>query len=106
MENKVGYAYISLEDYKQLILDNKKFEEYNKEIKNQYEMIENAILDKIYNNNTFYLDKYDRFADYYYNELVKKFKDYGYTSIDKINELIQKLVEKYKNEEGNEKENE
>lgn len=104
MENKVGYAYISLEDYKQLILDNKKLEEENKEIKNQYESIENAILDKIYNDSTYYLEKYDRDGDYYYNKLEEKIKNYGYIGRDKINNMIKKLVEKCKNEEGENKE--
>lgn len=113
MENKVGYAYISLDEYKELIGRIKTLEfcydelrEKNKRTIKEYENIEKTIFEKIYNNNSYQIENYDGIGEYYHNKLVKEFQEYGYTSLDKINELIQKLVERYKNEEGNEKENE
>lgn len=113
MENKMGYAYISLEEYKELIERIKTLEfcydelrEKNKRTIKEYENIGKSIFNKIYNNNNYTIKNYDGIDNYYHRELVKEFQEYGYTSIDKINELIQKLIEKYKNEEGNEKENE
>ena len=113
MENKVGYAYISLEDYKQLIERIKTLEfcydelrEKNKRILKEYENIEKTISERIYNSNSYQIESYDGIGEYYHNKIVREFQSYGYISLDKINELIQKLVEKYKNEEGNEKENE
>ena len=106
MENKVGYAYISLEEYKELIERIKILEfcydelrEKNKRTIKEYENIEKSILNKIYNNNNYTIKNYDGIDNYYHRELVKEFQSYGYTSIDEINELIQKLIERYKNEE-------
>ena len=113
MENKIGYAYISLEEYKELIERIKTLEfcydelrEKNKRTIKEYENIEKIISEKVYGNEKYYLKNCDGVGECYHNQLVIAFQEYGYTSIDKINELIQKLVERYKNEEGNEKENE
>lgn len=113
MENKIGYAYISLEEYKELI-ERIKTLEYQikddqnviKNIRENYESIENNIFERIYKDERYYLKNYDGVNKYYHNQLVIAFQKYGYISLDKINDLIQKLVERYKNEEGNEKENE
>lgn len=102
MENKIGYACVPLEEYKELIERIKTLEFCCKE----YENIEKTIFERIYDNNSYQIEKYDGIGNYHHNQLVIAFQKYGYTNIDKINELIQKLVEKCKNEEGNEKENE
>ena len=106
MENKVGYAYISLDEYKGLIERIKTLEfcydelrEKNKRTIREYENIEKSIFNKIYNNNNYTIKNYDGIGNYYHRELAEEFQSYGYTSLDRINELIQKLVEKYKNEE-------
>lgn len=105
MENKIGYAYISLEDYKELIENNKSLENIIKElqhelntIKNEYTNIENKICEKIYDNYDYLLESYDGINQYYHNKLVEEFQRYGYCSFDKINELISLLVERYKKE--------
>lgn len=106
MENKIGYAYISLEEYKELIEENTKLSYLYDEIKEQEEKleknfisIENNIFGRIYESEKYYIRNYDGIGNYYHNQLVIAFQKYGYISLDKINELIQKLVEKYKNEE-------
>ena len=113
MENKVGYAYISLDEYKGLIEENVKLNHLYDEIKEQEERleknfisIEKTIFEKIYKNERYYIKNYDDIGEYHHNQLVIAFQEYGYTSLDRVNEQIQKLVERYKNEEGNEKENE
>ena len=113
MENKIGYAYISLEEYKKLIEDLKTLEicydelkEKNAKTIREYESIEKTIFEKIYDNNKYYLKNYDGVGEYYHTQLVIVFQEYGYISLDKINDLIQKLVKKYENEEGSKKENE
>ena len=113
MENKVGYAYISLDEYRGLIERIKTLEfcydelrEKNKGTIKEYENIEKTIFEKIYKSEKYYIRNYDGIGNYHHNQLVIAFQKYGYTSLNKINELIQKLVERYKNEEGNEKENE
>ena len=113
MENKIGYAYISLDEYKGLIERIKTLEfcydelrEKNKRTIEEYENIEKNIFERIYKDEKYYIKNYDCIGKYYHNQLVTAFQEYGYTSLDRINEQIRKLVEKYKNEEGNEKENE
>ena len=114
MENKIGYAYISLEEYKKLIEENTKLSYLYDEIKEQEEKleknfisIENNILGRIYKDERYCLKNYDGVNKYYHNQLVIAFQSYGYISLDKINDLIQKLVERYKNEEeSGDKENE
>lgn len=113
MENKIGYAYISLEEYKKLIEDLKTLEfcydelkEKNAKTIREYESVEKAILKKVYDDNDYYIKNYDGVGEYYHKQLVIAFQKYGYISTDRINILIKILVEKYKNEEGNEKENE
>ena len=113
MENKIGYAYISLEEYKKLIEDLKTLEfcydelkEKNAKTIREYESVEKAILKKVYDDNDYYLKNYDGVGEYYHNQLVIAFQGYGYINLNKINNLIQKLVEKYENEEGSKKENE
>lgn len=112
MENKVGYAYISLGEYKELIEKIKTLEYQIKDdqniiknIRENYENIEKTIFEKIYKNERYYIKNYDCIGNYHHNQLVIEFQKYGYTSTDKINEQIQKLVERY-NEEGENKENE
>ena len=106
MENKIGYAYIPLYEYKELIENNKEMEAYcdelkkeSEEIKREYENIEKTICDKIYENEKYNLSRYYNLCDYYHNELVKKFYNYGYVSLDKINDLIKSLVERYNKEQ-------
>lgn len=103
MENKIGYAYISLEDYKELIEDKVTLENINENLENElsnvkkeYENIEKTICNKVYGNEDYYINHYDGVGQYNHNELVKEFQRYGYIGLDKINELIQSLVERYK----------
>lgn len=105
MENKIGYAYISLEDYKELIEENKNLENENERLENEindltriYASVENTICEKIYDNEKYYLENFDGIGEYYYNELVKAFQKHGYISLDKINALIGLLVKRYKEE--------
>ena len=105
MENKIGYAYISLEDYKELIEENKNLENENEKLENEindltriYASVENTICEKIYNNEKYYLENFDGIGGYHYNELVEIFQRHGYSSLDKIDELIGMLVARYKKE--------
>ena len=106
MENKIGYAYISLEEYKELIEDEKTLEficdehikEKEKTIK-EYESVEKAICEFIYKAETYHIKNYDGVGSYYHNELVNCFQKYGYISLDKINNLIKSLVERYNKEQ-------
>lgn len=112
MENKIGYAYISLEDYRELIEENERLKYENEilecktnDLKKEYENVEKTICNKIYNSVNYMIGKYDGIGEYYHNQLFDEFQKYGYMSYDKINELIQSLVERYK-EEREEKEDE
>lgn len=103
MENKIGYAYISLEDYKELIEDKVTLENINENLENElsnvkkeYENIEKTICNKVYENEDYHIKHYDGVGQYHHNELMKEFQRYGYIGLDKINELIQSLVERYK----------
>lgn len=103
MENKIGYAYISLEDYKELIEDKVMLENINENLENElsnvkkeYENIEKTICNKVYENEDYNIKHYDGVGQYHHNELMKEFQRYGYIGLDKINELIQYLVERYK----------
>lgn len=103
MENKIGYAYILLEDYKELIEDKVMLENINENLENElsnvkkeYENVEKTICDKIYNSENYMIEKYDGIGQYHHNKLMTEFQIYGYISLDKINELIQSLVERYK----------
>lgn len=105
MDNKIGYAYISLEDYKELIQDNEQLKNLVDsiqsemiQIKKEYESVEKTILNKVYEGEGYYIKNYDGKGEYYHNELVKKFQYYGYISLDKINILVEQLLEKYKKE--------
>lgn len=106
MENKIGYAYISLEEYKELIERIKTLEfcydelrEKNKRTIKEYENIEETIFERICKDYGYCLKNYDGVGEFYHKELAEAFQSYGYENLDKINELIQKLVERYKNEE-------
>ena len=112
MENKIGYAYISLEDYRELIEENERLKYENdilecktNDLKKEYENIEKTICDKIYNSENYMIEKYDGIGEYYHKQLFGEFQKYGYMSFDKINELISSLVERHK-EEREEKEDE
>lgn len=105
MDNKIGYAYISLEEYKELIQDNERLkilvnsiQSEMVQIKKEYESVEKAILNKVYESEGYYIRNYDNKGEYYHNELVKKFQYYGYISLDKINILVEQLLEKYEKE--------
>ena len=98
MDNKIGYAYILLEDYKELIQDNERLKNLTVQIKKEYESVEKTILNKVYEDEGYYIKNYDGKGEYYHNELAKKFQYYGYISLDKINNLIEQLLEKYKKE--------
>lgn len=105
MENKIGYAYISLEDYRELIEENKRLKYENEileckknDLKKEYENVEKTICDKIYNSENYTIAHYDGIGEYYHRELFNEFQKYGYMSSDKINELIQSLVERHKEE--------
>ena len=111
MESKIGYAYISLEDYKEMIENNTILKQINDDLKNQlanlvaeYELIEKTICDEIYNNERYMIKGYDGPGEYYHNQLVSAFQKRGYVSLDKINELISSLVERYKEEREKSKE--
>lgn len=111
MENKIGYAYISLEDYKELIEDNVTLKQINDDLSNQldkieaeYEIIEKTISDEIYNNERYMIKGYDGPGEYYHNQLVSAFQKRGYVSLDKINELISSLIKRYKEEQEESKE--
>lgn len=113
MENKIGYAYISLEDYKELVEDKVMLENINENLENElsnvkkeYENIEKTICDKVYENEDYHIKHYDGVGQYKHNELVKEFQRYGYIGLDKINELIQSLVERYKVEHEQEESDE
>lgn len=106
MENKIGYAYIALEDYKELIKDNERLDYYCDELKNEtnkvieeYASVEKAICEFIYKAETYHIKNYDGVGSYYHNELVNCFQKYGYISLDKINNLIKSLVERYNKEQ-------
>lgn len=112
MENKIGYAYISLEDYRELIEENERLKYENEilecninDLKKEYENVEKTICDKIYNSENYRIENYNGIGKYYHNELVSAFQNHGYVSLDKINELIQSLVKRHK-EEREEKEDE
>lgn len=103
MENTIGYAYISLEDYKELIEDKVTLENINENLENElsnvkkeYENIEKTICNKVYETEDYNIKYYDGVGQYHHNELMKEFQRYGYIGLDKINELIQSLVERYK----------
>lgn len=105
MDNKIGYAYISLEEYKELIQDNERLkilvnsiQSEMVQIKKECESVEKIILNKVYKDEKYYIKKYNGKGEYYHNELVKKIQDYGYISLDKINNLIEQLLEKYEKE--------
>lgn len=105
MENKIGYAYISLEDYIGLIKENERLKYANEilecktnDLKKEYENVEKTICDKIYNSENYMIEKYDGIGEYYHRELFEEFQKYGYMSSDKINELISSLVERHKEE--------
>ena len=111
MENKIGYAYISLEDYKELIEDNVTLKQINDDLFNQldkigteYEIIEKTISDEIYNSERYMIKGYDGPGEYYHNKLVSAFQKRGYVSLDKINELISSLIKRYKEEQEESKE--
>ena len=106
MENKIGYAYIALEDYKELIKENERLDYYCDELRNEtnkvieeYASIENKICEFIYKAEKYHLKNYKNVGDYYHNELVKCFQNYGYISLDKINILIKDLVERFNKEQ-------
>ena len=103
---KLNHAMPFTDEYKNLIESIKSLEYQLKIMDENYENIEKNIFEKIYQNEKYYIKNYDCIGKYYHNQLVTAFQEYGYTSLDRINEQIQKIVEKYKNEEGNEKENE
>ena len=105
MENKIGYAYISLEEYRNLIEANKELEYAKEELGheincliNEYESVENVICENVYNDNIYSIKNYDGIDEYYHNELVKDFQKHGYISLNKINALIGLLVKRYKEE--------
>ena len=105
MENKIGYAYISLEDYRELIEENERLKYENEilecninDLKKEYENVEKTICDKIYNSENYMIEKYDEIGEYYHRELFEEFQKYGYMSSDKINELISSLVKRHKEE--------
>lgn len=105
MENKIGYAYISLEDYRGLIEENEQLKYANEilecktnDLKKEYENVEKTICDKIYNSENYMIEKYDGIGEYYHRELFEEFQKYGYMSSDKINELISSLVKRHKEE--------
>lgn len=105
MENKIGYAYISLEEYRNLIEANKELEYANEELGreincliNEYESVENVICENVYNDNIYFIKNYDGIGEYYHNELVKTFQRHGYISLDKINALIDLFIKRYKKE--------
>ena len=107
MDNKIGYAYISLEEYKELIQDNERLkilvnsiQSEMVQIKKEYESVEKTILNKVYKDENYYIKIYDGKGEYYHNELVKRIQSYGYISLDKINNLIEQLLEKYEKENG------
>lgn len=111
MENKIGYAYISLEDYKELIEDNVILKKTNDDLTNQvaklvveYELVEKTISDEIYNSEKYMIKGYDGPGEYYHNHLVSAFQKRGYVSLDKINELISSLIKRYKEEQEESKE--
>lgn len=113
MENKIGYAYISLEDYKELIENNTMLKQIKDVLENQltklveeYEFVEKTIFDEIYNNEGYTIKNYDGPGEYYHNQLVSTFQKRGYVSLDKINELILSLIKRYKEEQEKSKENE
>lgn len=107
MENKIGYDYISLEDYRGLIEENERLKYENEilecktnDLKKEYENVEKTICDKIYNSENYMIEKYDGIGEYYHRKLFDEFQKYGYMSSDKINELISSLIKRYKEEKG------
>ena len=97
------YEYIDYDDYilsapSQILYE--KPDDTNRvvTIKKEYESVEKTILNKVYEDEGYYIKNYDGKGEYYHNELAKKFQYYGYISLDKINNLIEQLLEKYKKE--------
>lgn len=118
MEDKIGYAYISLEEYKELIKEKTELEMFienlKKEVEDTKEMyltMEEDVLKTIYDNcgwNLRNLEKnidgeYDR-KTYSYIEIEKEFKKHNINNLDYIYKQIISMKKKKDNESKKKKE--
>ena len=118
MEDKIGYAVIKIDDYKEMIVEDKEKDEMIKILKMEIEEkeeqlsnIKNKIKQRIYKSSDYEFrvleilnDKLD-IKNYNYRELENDFYELGITDKDEIYSIILELYNK-KQEEINNKEEE
>lgn len=118
MEDKIGYAYISLEEYKELIKEKTELEIFIENLKKEvedtkemYRAMEEDVLKTIYDNcdwNLRNLEKnidgeYDR-KSYSYIEIEKEFQKHNISNLDYICKKIISMKKKKDNESKKKKE--
>ncbi|MEI3507795.1 MAG: hypothetical protein V8R01_01465 [Bacilli bacterium] len=119
MENKIGYAYISLEEYKELIKEKTELEIFIENLKKEvedtkemYRAMEEDLLKTIYDNCDWDLrnleknidGEYDR-KSYSYIEIEKEFQKHNISNLDYICKKIISMKKKKDNESKKRKRN-
>lgn len=102
---------IGLEEYTNLIKEIEEDKHYIMNLenelrntKNEQKMVYDKIYTKIYDDNTYRFDKLitNRNDNYYRNLIIDEFKDYGFKSIDTINDAIDMMITRLEYEKGEE----
>lgn len=108
MENKIGYAVITTEEYKELIKDNMKQEKHIrklKEVKEEEEGIhkklEEYFFKRLANSESYHLENMQvcNPTDYHYQQLYKCFLEIGIDNAQYIHLSIETLKENFDNGE-------
>lgn len=98
---EVNTVLISLERYDELIDEINQLRKYNCEFKNEYKNmikdyinVENKIIKDIISQNKNIIEKidYKNKSSYYYQKIVEEIQDRGYTSLDIIDRIINKII--------------
>lgn len=117
MEDKIGYAVIKIDDYKEMIIKDKEKDELIKILKveieekeEQLNNIKNKIKTRIYKSNDYefrnlkFEDNEFDIKEYNYRELENDFYELGITDKDEIYSIILELYNKKQEERKNEEE--
>ena len=113
MENKIGYAVITTQEYKELIEDNINKAECIKELnevafkRNSInEKLEKYFFDRLSDNENYHLENMKECnpTDYHYQELYKCFLEIGIDNVEYIHLSIVSLKHNFDNKENKESE--